>query len=69
MNNHNFIDGAVLPWMFTLSTIMAMSRYVRREVSCLSFTDKEAMFSGNFMFTSLDNSSPDAVRRHKEGRS
>ncbi|KAH7537803.1 hypothetical protein FEM48_Zijuj03G0132000 [Ziziphus jujuba var. spinosa] len=31
----------------------AMSRYVRREVSCLSLTDKEAMFSGNFMFTSL----------------
>ncbi|PRQ59764.1 hypothetical protein RchiOBHm_Chr1g0373801 [Rosa chinensis] len=33
--------------------VQAMARYVRREVSCLSLTDKEAMFSGNFMFTPL----------------
>ncbi|KAK9724417.1 hypothetical protein RND81_05G070500 [Saponaria officinalis] len=35
--------------------VQAMARYVRHEVSCLSLTDKEAMLSGNFMFTSLDN--------------
>ncbi|GAB4858852.1 hypothetical protein Ancab_010329 [Ancistrocladus abbreviatus] len=35
--------------------LQAMSRYVRREASCLSLTDKEAMFSGNFTFTSLEN--------------
>uniref|UniRef100_A0A7C8YPQ1 Ubiquinol-cytochrome c chaperone domain-containing protein n=1 Tax=Opuntia streptacantha TaxID=393608 RepID=A0A7C8YPQ1_OPUST len=35
--------------------VQAMARYARREVSCLSMTDKEAMFSGNFMFTSLEN--------------
>ncbi|KAL9260021.1 Ubiquinol-cytochrome-c reductase complex assembly factor 1-like protein [Drosera capensis] len=35
--------------------VQAISRYVRREVSCLSLTDKESMFSGNFMFTSLEN--------------
>ncbi|CAI0547890.1 unnamed protein product [Linum tenue] len=33
----------------------ALTRYVRREVSCFTLTDKEAMYSGNFMFTSLDN--------------
>ncbi|CAN1188264.1 Ubiquinol-cytochrome-c reductase complex assembly factor 1 [Linum perenne] len=36
----------------------AMARYVRREVSCFSLTDKEAMYSGNFTFTSLDNIPP-----------
>ncbi|XP_022737103.1 ubiquinol-cytochrome-c reductase complex assembly factor 1 [Durio zibethinus] len=46
-----------------LRTVQAMARYVRREVSCLSLTDKEAMFSGNFMFTSLENSSPDSLKR------
>lgn len=34
--------------------VQAMARYARREVSCLSLTDKEAIFSGNFMFTSLE---------------
>ncbi|KHG19952.1 uqcc [Gossypium arboreum] len=42
---------------------IAMARYVRREVSCLSLTDKEAMFSGNFMFTPLESSSAHSVRR------
>ncbi|KAK2653394.1 hypothetical protein Ddye_013250 [Dipteronia dyeriana] len=37
--------------------VQAMTRYVRREVGCLSLTDKEAMFSGNFMFTPLENTS------------
>ncbi|XVF11264.1 hypothetical protein REPUB_Repub08aG0011800 [Reevesia pubescens] len=56
-------DGPSKPYAAALNTVQAMARYVRREVSCLSLTDKEAMFSGNFMFTSLENSSPDAVRR------
>ncbi|KAL9240361.1 hypothetical protein vseg_014591 [Gypsophila vaccaria] len=34
--------------------VQAMARYVRHEVSCLSLTDKEAMLSGNFMFTPLE---------------
>ncbi|KAF3433187.1 hypothetical protein FNV43_RR24289 [Rhamnella rubrinervis] len=33
--------------------VQTMARYVRHEVSCLSLTDKDAIFSGNFMFTSL----------------
>lgn len=42
--------------------VQAMARYVRREVSCLSVTDKDAMFSGNFMFTSLENPPPNLTR-------
>ncbi|KAJ8426418.1 hypothetical protein Cgig2_023534 [Carnegiea gigantea] len=56
--------------------VQAMARYVRREVSCLSVTgrnprynvyayvlaDKEAMFSGNFVFTSLENPPPNLTR-------
>ncbi|KAK4358255.1 hypothetical protein RND71_023865 [Anisodus tanguticus] len=45
-------DAALLP---------AMSRYVRRECNCLSLTDREAMFSGNFMFTSLGSTTADTV--------
>ncbi|XWS60130.1 hypothetical protein CRYUN_Cryun07bG0008000 [Craigia yunnanensis] len=64
MNNHKFVlncrHSKSEPLHFCLQ---AMARYARREVSCLSLTDKEAMFSGNFMFTSLENSSPDSVRR------
>ncbi|KAG8080524.1 hypothetical protein GUJ93_ZPchr0007g5962 [Zizania palustris] len=33
--------------------IQALARYTRREATCLSLTDKEAMFSGNFKFTTL----------------
>ncbi|PON51073.1 Ubiquinol-cytochrome c chaperone, CBP [Parasponia andersonii] len=40
----------------------AMARYARREVSCLSLTDKEAMFSGNFMFTPLKNEEVKPIR-------
>ncbi|OAY78464.1 Ubiquinol-cytochrome-c reductase complex assembly factor 1, partial [Ananas comosus] len=36
----------------------AMARYTRRESTCLSLTDKEAVFSGNFMFTSLGDRTP-----------
>ncbi|EOY22795.1 Ubiquinol-cytochrome C chaperone family protein isoform 3 [Theobroma cacao] len=57
-------DGTSKPDAAALRTVQqAMARYVRREVTCLSLTDKEAMFSGNFMFTSLENSSPDPMRR------
>ncbi|KAK3026431.1 hypothetical protein RJ639_041443, partial [Escallonia herrerae] len=33
----------------------ALSRYIRREALCFSLTDKEAILSGNFSFTSLEN--------------
>ncbi|KAJ0750006.1 putative ubiquinol-cytochrome c chaperone/UPF0174 [Helianthus annuus] len=46
------LDAAALP------AVMAFTRYIRRECICLSLTDKEAMFSGNFMFTPLDNPKP-----------
>nr|XP_043607868.1 ubiquinol-cytochrome-c reductase complex assembly factor 1 [Erigeron canadensis] len=46
------LDAAALP------SVMAFTRYVRRECTCLSLTDKEAMFTGNFMFTSLENPKP-----------
>ncbi|KAI3704947.1 hypothetical protein L1987_75177 [Smallanthus sonchifolius] len=42
-------DAAALP------AVLAFSRYVRRECTCLSLTDKESMFSGNFMFTNIYN--------------
>ncbi|KAG4137053.1 hypothetical protein ERO13_D07G047600v2 [Gossypium hirsutum] len=56
-------DGTSKPDAAALHTVQAMARYVRREISCLSLTDKEAMFSGNFMFTPLESSSADSVRR------
>ncbi|KAK8680182.1 hypothetical protein V6N13_109135 [Hibiscus sabdariffa] len=56
-------DGTSKPDAAALHTVQAMERYVRREVSCLSLTDKEAMFSGNFMFTPLESRSPDPVQR------
>ncbi|KAK7399997.1 hypothetical protein VNO78_11195 [Psophocarpus tetragonolobus] len=34
-------------------SVQALARYARREVSCMTLTDKEALYSGNFMFTSL----------------
>ncbi|KDP34903.1 hypothetical protein JCGZ_09191 [Jatropha curcas] len=56
-------DGKSEPDATALPAVQAMARYVRREVNCLSLTDKEALFSGNFMFTSLDNTSSDAARK------
>uniref|UniRef100_A0A5B6YYS8 Ubiquinol-cytochrome c chaperone domain-containing protein n=1 Tax=Davidia involucrata TaxID=16924 RepID=A0A5B6YYS8_DAVIN len=53
-------DGSSIPNDAGLRIVQAMSRYVRREYSCMSLTDKEAIFSGNFMFTSLENLSPDS---------
>ncbi|RVW62581.1 hypothetical protein CK203_061617 [Vitis vinifera] len=46
---------------FTIGTL-AMARYARRECSCLSLTDKESIFSGNFTFSSLENPKSDSVR-------
>lgn len=46
------LDATALP------AVQAFTRYTRRECTCLSLTDKEAMFSGNFMFTPLENSKP-----------
>ncbi|KAL5569807.1 hypothetical protein UlMin_026382, partial [Ulmus minor] len=46
-------DGSSKPDDAASRTVQAMARYARREVSCLSLTDKEAMFSGNFTFTPL----------------
>lgn len=42
--------------------VQAMARYVRHEISCLSLTDKEAMFSGNFMFTPVENPSLNSTK-------
>ncbi|KAJ4706556.1 ubiquinol-cytochrome-c reductase complex assembly factor 1-like [Melia azedarach] len=56
-------DGTSKPDPAALRAVQAMTRYVRREVSCLSLTDKEAMFSGNFMFTPLENTSSGSLRR------
>uniref|UniRef100_A0A2C9VQJ3 Ubiquinol-cytochrome c chaperone domain-containing protein n=1 Tax=Manihot esculenta TaxID=3983 RepID=A0A2C9VQJ3_MANES len=55
-------DGTSEPDATALQAAQAMARYVRQEVDCLSLTDKEAMCSGNFMFTSLDNTSSHAAR-------
>lgn len=49
-------DGTLIPNGPALLPVQAMSRYVRRETKCLSLTDKRAVFSGNFMFTSLETS-------------
>ncbi|XP_074576961.1 uncharacterized protein LOC141833425 [Curcuma longa] len=38
-----------------IAAVQAMARYVRRESTCLSMTDKEAIFSGNFTFSSLES--------------
>ncbi|XP_050225914.1 uncharacterized protein LOC126675332 isoform X2 [Mercurialis annua] len=57
-------DGSSEPDASALRAVQAMARYVRHEVDCFSLTDKEAMFSGNFMFTALENaSSSDTTRR------
>uniref|UniRef100_A0A0D9WYY9 Ubiquinol-cytochrome c chaperone domain-containing protein n=1 Tax=Leersia perrieri TaxID=77586 RepID=A0A0D9WYY9_9ORYZ len=41
---------------------LALARYTRREATCLSLTDKEAMFSGNFKFTTLLPNSPSPAK-------
>nr|AFK45549.1 unknown [Lotus japonicus] len=46
-------DGSSTPDAAASKSVHAMARYARREVSCMTLTDKEALYSGNFMFTSL----------------
>ncbi|EPS68742.1 hypothetical protein M569_06023, partial [Genlisea aurea] len=46
-------DGKPKPSEGVLLPVQAMARYIRREATSLSLTDKEAIFSGNFMFTLL----------------
>uniref|UniRef100_A0A7C9EPA5 Ubiquinol-cytochrome c chaperone domain-containing protein n=1 Tax=Opuntia streptacantha TaxID=393608 RepID=A0A7C9EPA5_OPUST len=55
-------DAGSEPTDAAKQVVQAMARYVRREVSCLSLTDKEAMFSGNFMFTSLEHQTQNLAR-------
>lgn len=50
------MDAAAVP------AIQALARYTRREATCLSLTDKEAMFSGNFKFTALLPNSPSPAK-------
>lgn len=47
-------DGTGPPDDAATTAVQAMSRYTRRESTCLSLTDKDAIFSGNFLFTSLE---------------
>ncbi|EHA8591591.1 ubiquinol-cytochrome-c reductase complex assembly factor 1 [Cocos nucifera] len=46
-------DGSEIINDTAATAVQAMARYTRRESTSLSLTDKEAIFSGNFMFTSL----------------
>ncbi|XP_042486286.1 uncharacterized protein LOC122066501 isoform X3 [Macadamia integrifolia] len=55
-------DGSPMSNDAASSTVQATSRYVLQESYCLSLTDKEAIFSGNFIFSSLQNPLPDAMR-------
>ncbi|KAK6155939.1 hypothetical protein DH2020_010187 [Rehmannia glutinosa] len=56
-------DGTSKPSDGALPFVQAMTRYIRREASCLSLTDKEAILSGNFMFTPLEDTGADTVRK------
>ncbi|KAJ8649996.1 hypothetical protein MRB53_003019 [Persea americana] len=51
-------DGSQMPSDAAASAVQAMSRYTRRESTCLSLTGKEAIFSGNFVFCSLESYLP-----------
>ncbi|WOK93710.1 ubiquinol-cytochrome-c reductase complex assembly factor 1 [Canna indica] len=49
-------DGSKIPNdALANAAVQAMARYTCRESTCLLLTEKEALFSGNFMFTSLEN--------------
>ncbi|KAG8381568.1 hypothetical protein BUALT_Bualt06G0135100 [Buddleja alternifolia] len=56
-------DGTSKPSEAALLPVQAMTRYIRREASCLSLTDKEAILSGNFMFTPLESTGVDTVKK------
>ncbi|KAL3834678.1 hypothetical protein ACJIZ3_009414 [Penstemon smallii] len=60
-------DGSSKPSEAALLPVQAMTRYIRREASCLSLTDKEAILSGNFMFTSLENTDVNMTRSSSKG--
>lgn len=47
-------DGTSKPSEGALLSVQALTRYVRREASSLSLTGKDAIISGNFKFTSLE---------------
>ncbi|XP_078447919.1 ubiquinol-cytochrome C chaperone family protein [Wolffia australiana] len=51
-------DGSPMPTDAAADAVKAFSRYARRESTCLSLTDKESIFSGNFIFTPLDKHLP-----------
>ncbi|KAL1567343.1 ubiquinol-cytochrome-c reductase complex assembly factor 1 [Salvia divinorum] len=52
-------DGKSEPTEGALLSVQAFTRYVRREASALSLTDKEAILTGNFKFTSLEDGGTD----------
>ncbi|KAL8049948.1 hypothetical protein ABFX02_06G051800 [Erythranthe guttata] len=56
-------DGTSKPSESALLPVQAMARYIRREASCLSLTDKEAILSGNFMFTPLEETGSETTRK------
>ncbi|XP_061365479.1 uncharacterized protein LOC133308793 [Gastrolobium bilobum] len=56
-------DGSSTPEDAASQSVQALARYAHREASCMTLTDKEALFSGNFMFTSLKH-----VNRSGKGR-
>ncbi|KAL8552486.1 hypothetical protein ACS0TY_001248 [Phlomoides rotata] len=56
-------DGTLKPDEAALISVQAMTRYIRREATCLSLTDKEAILSGNFRFTSLDAGAADTMTK------
>lgn len=58
-------DGSELPIEAAAYAVQAMSRYAHRESTCLSLTDKGALFSGNFMFTSLETLLPNSQNRQR----
>ncbi|VAH29936.1 unnamed protein product [Triticum turgidum subsp. durum] len=53
------MDAAATP------AVQALARYTRREATCLSLTDKEAVFSGNFKFTTVLPTVPSPVKRRR----
>lgn len=46
-------EDAPMPKGSSATAVQALARYTRREYACLTLTDKEALFSGNFTFSSL----------------
>jgi len=53
------MDAAAIP------AVQALARYTRREATCLSLTDKEAMFSGNFKFSNVLPNAPSPAKQRR----